>query len=73
MEKAHQGMNIQAEHFDAIAKHLANTLAELAVEQDDIDAVIEKSADLLRISCTNKEIALSGVTSGQSLIRLRVR
>ncbi|SES32053.1 group I truncated hemoglobin [Salisediminibacterium halotolerans] len=46
MKKAHEGMNIQPEHFNAIAEHLADTLTELGVEQADIEAVMEKISGL---------------------------
>ncbi|MFA9558166.1 group 1 truncated hemoglobin [Evansella sp. AB-rgal1] len=46
MEKAHQGMNIQPEHFHAIAKHLTDALAHFGVSNEDIDQVITKVASL---------------------------
>lgn len=46
MAKAHEGMNIQPEHFNAIATHLTTTLQELNVPQDDIDVVIGKVGSL---------------------------
>jgi hemoglobin len=46
MEKAHEGMNIQPEHFDAIAGHLAATLADLGIEQADIDEVLNRVGSL---------------------------
>ncbi|UCZ54070.1 group 1 truncated hemoglobin [Bacillus shivajii] len=46
MEKAHEGMNIQPEHFKAIATHLENTLRELDVQDEDIQQVMEKIAGL---------------------------
>ncbi|WP_096200998.1 group I truncated hemoglobin [Bacillus sp. FJAT-45350] len=46
MAKAHEGMNIQPEHFNAIATHLTTTLQELNVDQSDIDVVINKVGSL---------------------------
>ncbi len=46
MTKAHEGMNLQPEHFDAIAKHLHDALAHFGVDETDIDAVITKVASL---------------------------
>ncbi|SES41562.1 group I truncated hemoglobin [Salipaludibacillus aurantiacus] len=42
MEKAHEGMNIKPEHFNAIAGHLNETLEELEVSEEDRDQVMEK-------------------------------
>ncbi|WP_166242032.1 group I truncated hemoglobin [Paenibacillus turpanensis] len=46
MAKAHEGMNIQPQHFQAIANHLAAALAHFNVPQDSIDTVIAKVASL---------------------------
>lgn len=46
MEKAHEGMNLQPVHFDAIVNHLATTLREFHVSQDDIDQIAEKLGTL---------------------------
>ncbi len=46
MEKAHAGLNLQPEHFDAIVKHLSDALAEHSVPPEDIDAVLERVATL---------------------------
>ena len=46
MEKAHAGLNLQPEHFDAIVKHLSDALAEHSVSPEEIDAVIERVATL---------------------------
>ncbi|MBU8907196.1 group I truncated hemoglobin [Desertibacillus haloalkaliphilus] len=46
MEKAHQGMNIQPVHFKAIANHLASTLRELNVDENDVNVVLEKVGSL---------------------------
>ncbi len=40
MEKAHEGLNLQPEHFDAIAKHLGEALAIHGVSQEDINTVL---------------------------------
>ncbi|MBN6188326.1 group 1 truncated hemoglobin [Aneurinibacillus sp. BA2021] len=42
MEKAHEGMNIQHEHFMAIVQHLAASLKEVGVSDEDIQVVAEK-------------------------------
>lgn len=46
MAKAHEGMDLQPEHFDAIAKHLSSALAHFGVSQSDIDTAITKVASL---------------------------
>ncbi|MBL0387586.1 group 1 truncated hemoglobin [Tumebacillus sp. ITR2] len=46
MEKAHAGMNLQEEHFNAVAKHLGDALADFNVPAADIDAVITHVATL---------------------------
>lgn len=46
MEKAHEGMNLQEEHFSAIANHLSNSLRELNVSEADIDGVITKLLEM---------------------------
>lgn len=46
MAKAHEGMNIQPEHFDAIAKHLHDALAHFGVSESDIDEALSKVASL---------------------------
>jgi hemoglobin len=46
MQKAHEGMNLQPEHFNAIAKHLTETLQHFGVDQSDIGQVIAKVATL---------------------------
>jgi len=46
MAKAHQGMNLQPVHFDAIAKHLHDALAHFGVSEADIDQVIAHVATL---------------------------
>ncbi|MEH6937485.1 group 1 truncated hemoglobin [Bacillus sp. JJ664] len=46
MAKAHEGMNIQPEHFDAIAKHLHDALAHFGVSESDIDQALTKVASL---------------------------
>jgi hemoglobin len=42
MEKAHEGMNIQPIHFDAIMKHLRDALAHFGVSKEDIHAALSK-------------------------------
>lgn len=46
MEKAHAGLNLQAEHFDAIVKHLDEALVEHGVSQEDINTVNERIGSL---------------------------
>ena len=46
MAKAHEGMNIQPKHFQAIATHLQDALAHFGVSQQDIDQVIGRVAGL---------------------------
>ncbi|WP_180320580.1 group I truncated hemoglobin [Alkalihalobacterium alkalinitrilicum] len=46
MEKAHEGMNIQPEQFEAIAKHLHTALAHYGVNESDIDTALSKVASL---------------------------
>ncbi|QED49136.1 group I truncated hemoglobin [Cytobacillus dafuensis] len=42
MSKAHKGMNLQPEHFNAIAKHLHDALAHFGVSEEDIDQALTK-------------------------------
>lgn len=42
MELAHKGMNLNEEHFGAIADHLASSLREFNVPENDINEVLEK-------------------------------
>jgi hemoglobin len=46
MAKAHQGMNLQPEHFNAIVKHLHDALAHFGVNERDIDTALTKVASL---------------------------
>ncbi|WP_458414498.1 group I truncated hemoglobin [Schinkia sp. CFF1] len=46
MAKAHQGMNLQPEHFSAIVKHLHDALAHYGVEEKEIDLALSKVASL---------------------------
>jgi hemoglobin len=46
MAKAHEGMNLQPEHFQAIATHLHDALAHFGVEEGDIDTALTKVASL---------------------------
>jgi hemoglobin len=46
MEKAHAGLNLQPEHFDAIAKHLGESLAVHGVPPEDINTILERVASL---------------------------
>lgn len=42
MAKAHKGMNLQPEHYDAIARHLGDALAHFGVQKDEIDQALTK-------------------------------
>ncbi len=46
MEKAHTGLNLQAEHFDAILKHLSEALAMHGVSPEDINTVLARVSTL---------------------------
>lgn len=46
MERAHEGLNLQPEHFDAIAKHLGDAMAANAVPQEDINTALGHVATL---------------------------
>lgn len=46
MAKAHEGMNLQPEHFDAVAKHLHDALAHFNVDLKDIQEVLSHVASL---------------------------
>ncbi|MCQ6279646.1 group 1 truncated hemoglobin [Bacillus sp. EB600] len=46
MAKAHQDMNLQPEHFNAIVKHLHDALAHFGVNEADIDTALTKVASL---------------------------
>lgn len=46
MAKAHEGMNLQPEHFDAIVKHLHDALAHFGVSEGEIDQALSKVATL---------------------------
>ncbi|MFP5272615.1 group I truncated hemoglobin [Coleofasciculus sp.] len=46
MERAHAGLDLQAEHFEAIANHLAESLAEYGLTQEEINSVLERISTL---------------------------
>jgi hemoglobin len=46
MEKAHAGLNLQPEHFDAIVKHLTDAIIAHGASQEDLDAALAKVAAL---------------------------
>ena len=46
MAKAHEGMNLQPEHFNAIVTHLHGALAHFGVDEADIDTALTKVASL---------------------------
>jgi transposase len=49
MEKAHTGLNLQPEHFDAIVKHLNEALAVHGVSPEDMNAVSDRVLTLSKI------------------------
>lgn len=46
MAKAHQGMDLQPAHFNAIVNHLSDALAHFGVNEADIDTALTKVASL---------------------------
>lgn len=46
MAKAHQGLNLQPAHFNAIVKQLNDALAHFGVNEADIDTALTKVASL---------------------------
>ena len=46
MEKAHAGLNLKPEHFDAIVKHLGDALAAHGVSLIDMNAALGQVATL---------------------------
>ena len=46
METTHKGMNLQQQHFDAIAKHLSEAVAVRGVSQEDANAVLARVSSL---------------------------
>lgn len=46
MEKAHEGLNLQQEHFDAIVKHLGEAMAAHGVSPEDINTALAHVATL---------------------------
>lgn len=46
MAKAHEGMNLQPEHYDAIVRHLREALAHFHVDEAEINQAIEKICTL---------------------------
>lgn len=46
MAKAHEGMNIQPAHFNAIVKYLHDALAHFGVDEADIDTALTKVGSL---------------------------
>jgi hemoglobin len=46
MAQTHKGMNLQEQHFDAIVKHLRESLAGRGVASDDINAAVERVGTL---------------------------
>ncbi len=46
MAKAHEGMNLQPEHFSAIVNHLHDALAHFGISESDIDIALTKVGSL---------------------------
>ncbi|MEQ9356722.1 MAG: group 1 truncated hemoglobin [Coleofasciculus chthonoplastes F3-SA18-01] len=46
MEKAHAGLDLQPEHFESIASHLGESLAEYGLTQEEITSVLERISTL---------------------------
>lgn len=46
MAKAHEGMNLKPEHFQAIVNHLHDALAHYGVPEAEIDTALTKVASL---------------------------
>lgn len=46
MDKAHAGLNLQPEHFDAVVKHLCNAIAVHSVSEEDINTILTRVATL---------------------------
>lgn len=46
MEKAHMGLNLQPEHFNAIVKHLDEALAAHGVSSEDVQTILDHIATL---------------------------
>jgi hemoglobin len=46
MQRAHAHLRIQQHHFDAVARHLAGTLRELAVPDALIDGILQRLGPL---------------------------
>lgn len=46
MDKTHAGMNVQLQHFDAVAKHLSDAMATNGVSADDISAAMTRVSNM---------------------------
>jgi hemoglobin len=46
MEKAHEGLNLQPKHFDAIVKHLTDAIIAQGASQEDLDEALGKRSRL---------------------------
>lgn len=46
MDKTHTGMNIQPQHFDAIAKHLSDAMVTNGVAADDVSAAMARVSNV---------------------------
>jgi len=46
MEKAHAGLDLQPEHFEAIANHLGESLAEYGLTEEKLKSVLERISTL---------------------------
>ncbi|MBH8552261.1 group 1 truncated hemoglobin [Nostocaceae cyanobacterium CENA357] len=46
MDKTHAGMNLQQQHFDAIAKHLSEAMAVRGESSEDTSAALDRVSKL---------------------------
>ena len=53
MEKTHTGMNLQQSHFDAIVKHLTESMAVVGASKEDTNAAVAR-VDKMKGSILNK-------------------
>ncbi|MFN6486241.1 MULTISPECIES: group 1 truncated hemoglobin [unclassified Nostoc] len=46
MDKTHAGLNLQQQHFDAIAKHLSEAMAVRGVSAEDTKAALDRVTNM---------------------------
>jgi hemoglobin len=46
MDKTHTGMNLQSQHFDAVAKHLRDSLTACGASTEDTNAALDRVSKL---------------------------